>query len=406
MNHIYTAALALFLLASGHALADEPLVKSPVSTAQDANAKRLQQVGTVTHANLQSVVGLEISKDGKYLYASAYASGAISIFSRDQTTGELSLMEAVVDKDNLLGMTDMKVSPNGLYALASAFHSRAAVLYKREPATGKLTQISVAKDAVGGVTGLEWAVRGVFSPDSKFVYVANSGRASQNEPKAIGTVTAFRINEGAQLEFLEANQGEDNCFSNARGLLALSDGKTLCVASSAAGTLVVLDRDASTGKTSIRQIIKDETQGVHGLSGAMFVACSPDEKFIYTSSGRFQGDQAVGVYAFDAAGKLHIVQELINGRDGFEDFKGGNQLTVSPDGRNVYAVATISGTLSIFERDIQSGKLRFVESLQADDAWSQSVAGVCVSPDSKFVYVSGGERKPSITIFRRMEATR
>jgi trimeric autotransporter adhesin len=371
-----------------------------VLSRSDAQQTSLMLSGTIDVANLRSNVGVTTSNDGEYLYATAYSSASINVLRRNQETGEASLVQTIVDLENLRGITDLKISPNGRFAIASAFTSKTAVLYQRDPSTGKLERTSVATNDKNGVTGLDWAIRGTFSPDGKFVYVANCGLNTAREFNN-GSITSFRVTDDNQLEFLEVYRGKDNCFANARGLVMLCDGKTILATSSNSASLIVLDRDSVSGKLAIRQTIRDEEQGVHGLGGVMFVATSPDEKFVYTSSGRFKGDHTVGVYAFDQDSKLKVVQELVNGENGLKEFRGGNQLAVSPDGRNVYAVGTISGTLVVFDRDAKTGMLQFVTSLSAEKGWVNSVAGLCVSPDNRYVYVTGGERVPRVSIFKQ-----
>ena len=113
---------------------------------------------------------------------------------------------------------------------------------------------------------------------------------------------------------------------------------TIVVTSSIAGTLVVLDRDVTTGETTVRQVIKNGDGDVRGLDGALGVAFSPDGQFAYTSAGRFRGDSVVGVYKFDEAGQLSLVQEIVNAEDDLPDFVGGNEITVSADGRIFFTV--------------------------------------------------------------------
>jgi len=55
--------------------------------------------------------------------------------------------------------------------------------------------------------------------------------------------------------------------------------------------------------------------------------------------------------------QLARVQELIAGKDKLDDFLGGNELTFSPDGTNLYVTGTLSATLAGSERDAQTGKL-------------------------------------------------
>jgi 6-phosphogluconolactonase (cycloisomerase 2 family) len=73
----------------------------------------------------------------------------------------------------------------------------------------------------------------------------------------------------------------------------------------------------------------------------MGVALSPVGAFAYASSGRFRADNAIGVYKLDDNGELNVVQEFMNNEDELRNFRGGNEIALSPDGLNVYAVARV-----------------------------------------------------------------
>ncbi|MCA1686696.1 MAG: lactonase family protein, partial [Planctomycetia bacterium] len=202
--------------------------------------------------------------------------------------------------------------------------------------------------------------------------------------------------------WVESNPGKDGCFANCRGLAVHPDGKTLLVASSSAGTLVVLDTDKGTGKTTVLQVVKDEQDGVHGLAGVMGVALSPDGRFAYTSAGRFTGDSAVSAFRIDGERRASVVQEFPNGGGELKGFEGGNGLLVSPDGRYVYAAATLSGSVACFRRDRESGKLTYLETLSngGKNGSLAAAAGLGISPDGRFVYVAA-EDDGAITVYRR-----
>jgi DNA-binding beta-propeller fold protein YncE len=248
---------------------------------------------------------------------------------------------------------------------------------------------------------LVFPIRAAFSTDGQFVHVVDSGGPAIGGVQTLGALTAFRVTPDG-LNWVENNAGRERCFANGRGLEVHPDGKTLLVACSIAGTLVVLDRDGRTGKTTIRQVLKDEEGGVHGLAGVMGVALSPDGRFAYTAAGRFQGDSAVSAFRFDGGGRAAVIQEFHDGKDGLTDFRAGNQLVVSPDGRNVYAAATVSGSVACFGRDAESGKLTFLETL-SDDGRHGSLAGavdLVISPDGRFVYVAA-EDPGALSVYRR-----
>ncbi len=215
-----------------------------------------------------------------------------------------------------------------------------------------------------------------------------------------GAVVSFRIEDG-KLVIVGTDAGKAGCYAGGRGLAFHPDGKTLFVVCNRAGTLVVADRDPIAGWTRVRQVIKDEEGNVHGLDGAMGVVVSRDGRFVYVNSGRFQGDNAVSVFRLSTNGRLSLVQEIINGQGLLNGFEGGNNLAITPDGLNVYAVATRSGTIACFSRDPGTGKLTLIETIpDGAEGNGFGAASASISPDGRFVYVPTEDKK-AISIFRR-----
>jgi DNA-binding beta-propeller fold protein YncE len=73
------------------------------------------------------------------------------------------------------------------------------------------------------------------------------------------------------------------------------------------------------------------------------------------------------------------------------------------DGLNVYAVATLSGTVASFRRDPTSGKLVYLETLaDGGEGGVNGATGIVISPDGQFVYVAT-EDKRAISVLRRAQ---
>jgi len=355
----------------------------------------LEFVDSLTNPDLRSVVGIAVSPDGKFVYASAYNSAALVAFSRDETNGRLAHLQTISDRTTLQGAVHIRLSPDGRYGLVASFVSRTVSLFERDSNTGRMKLLDVARDGADGIEGLNWVIDAEFSPDARFIYALGSRSAA---------VVAFRQSPEGKLHFIEANHGKDQCFEEARGLAFSPNGRLLYVASSDAGTLAVLERDDETGKTKLKQLLKDEEYGIHGLGGVMRLKCSPDGKFLYTSSGRFKGDNALGLYKTNPDQTLSMVKELFNGQEGLTRFEGGNELILTPDGLNVYALGTRSSSLVVFQRDLETGALTqnqtFLHDTYGGGPVLSGTSGLAISPDGRHLYVTA-ELSQAISIFNR-----
>ncbi|HEY2342396.1 MAG TPA: beta-propeller fold lactonase family protein, partial [Chthoniobacteraceae bacterium] len=224
----------------------------------------------------------------------------------------------------------------------------------------------------GGLGGVTDAI---LSPDDQFLYTASSSG-----------VGVYKFAD-EQLTLVESDTA-DNSLNGLRPMALSYDGHWLYTVAENSGALVVFRRNDGSGKLDVIQTLSNGQDDVSTLRGAYRVAVSKDGKQVYVSSGRNQGDQAITAFTVQEDGRLKLLQQFINGSDDFNEFEGGNEITVSPDGKSVFAVASVSDRLFWFRRDPAAGKLTFVTSEQAGTFLTEGASGVCASPDGKFVYVA------------------
>ncbi len=364
-----------------------------VRALREASAE-LRHVGLVQRDDLRGCCTLASSADGKFQYAAAYPTNTIVVFRRDPATGALAHLQSLTDAENLKGVTCVRLSQSGKRALAVSFGSKKVTLLARDPEKGTLTVAHAAGPELAPGVNLLWPIDGVFSTDEKHVYAVDDRN---------GAVIAFAI-DGDSLAWVQFSQGRDGCLEGARAIAVCPDGKTLLVAGTRAGTLCVLDRAADTGRLEVRQVLRDGEDQVNCLAGIHGVCTSADGKSIYTTSGRFQGDQAVAGFRFGDDGKLVLVREFLCDQSDLVNFQGGNNVLVSGDGKSVFACGTVSRSLACFRRNAESGDLAFVTTIR-DDAQTgvgpdRGPADVDVSVDGRFVYVTL-EQDGAISIFER-----
>jgi 6-phosphogluconolactonase (cycloisomerase 2 family) len=379
-----------FLICGALALSSVSLVHAQEKSASAKPAGPLKFETAVTREDLQSVNSVEISPDGRFLYATPWQLGAVVVFERGTNDGRLKHVQTLRDA-RLAGDTGISFSPSGKQAVAACFGAKTAVLMNCDTNTGQLKIVYAIRQGDDDVTGLEFPIDANFGPDGRFVYVLDG---------SAGGIMIFKAGAD-RLDWQKYYTGKDGCLAGARGATFSPDGKSMYVAGARANALTVLERDAEKGGLRVKQIIGDEADGVEGLAGVFGVTCSRSGEFIYTTSGRFEGDSAVSVFRRESDGNLKLVHELIAERDELPDFIGGNRLMLSPDETQLYAVATRSGAVACFERDSKSGRIKLQEIITEADGKgiTAGAAGLAISPDGKYVYVAA-EGAAAISIFK------
>ncbi|MEM8527332.1 MAG: beta-propeller fold lactonase family protein [Bacteroidota bacterium] len=136
---------------------------------------------------------------------------------------------------------------------------------------------------------------------------------------------------------------------------------------------------------------------------------SPDDRFLYNAC---IDDNSVVVFERDlTTGQLAFVESLFaNGSDqagnSISGLFGAINLSVSEDGKHLYVVG-LGDNITVFSRNISTGILTFVEALGGAFVPNfDEPVNIGISPDGKSVYVaSRGSNTGSITVFSRNAMT-
>jgi 6-phosphogluconolactonase (cycloisomerase 2 family) len=225
------------------------------------------------------------------------------------------------------------------------------------------------------------------------------------------------------------------------------DGENLYVTAFQEDALSIFTRDPATGAATFYWALRDGVSGVDGLDGPREIATSPDGKHVYVTSSdglavfaeapaspllqyvEMQGDPEVAagigvdvspdgkhVYVADVGGDRVVIyaRDPATGElthlDAFDDgqesapLHGVQDVAVSPDGAQVYAVATDDNAFLRFDRDPATGLLDLAG--YAVDGSGGVIDGldfayrIALSPDARHIYVSSAE-EDAIAIFAR-----
>jgi uncharacterized repeat protein (TIGR01451 family) len=346
-----------------------------------------------------------VSPDGKHLYAASIGvHPALAVFSRDSSTGKLTYVEMEIDGvggvDGLHRPFSVTVSPDGKHLYAAGNDDDAVAVFSRDSTTGNLTFVGFEKDGVGGVDGLNGAHSVTVSPDGRHLYAAGV------EDHAVAVFS--RDSMTGVLTFVEVvmdGVGGVDGIRNARSVTVSLDGNHVYVASTGDSAAAVFSRNPTTGKLTFVEAAKDGEGGVDGLFGAHSVTVSPDGNHVYAASNE---DQAVAVFSRNSTtGELAFVEAIKDGEASVDGLETAYGVTVSPDGEHVYTAGASDNAVAVFSRNSTTGELTFVEvkvdSFEGVDGL-RSVRAVTVSPDGKHVYAAGTNDN-ALAVFSRNAPT-
>jgi DNA-binding beta-propeller fold protein YncE len=275
------------------------------------------------------------------------------------------------------------VSPDGASVYSASYVSDAIAVFDRDPATGALTQRPgtagcISETGAGGCqdgAGLDGVRSVALSPDGRSVYAAavdgNAVAVFDRDP-ATGALTQKPLPAGCI-----AQAGAGGCqsgagLSAARSVAVSPDGTSAYVASVAGDAIAVFDRDPATGALTqkplpagcVAQAGAGGCQPGRALDFLESVTVSPDGRSVYAAAllsdavTVFDRDPATGALT-QKPGRAGCISETGDGglcQDG-AGLNGALAVTVSPDGVSVYTAASNSEAVAAFDRDPATGAL-------------------------------------------------
>lgn len=341
--------------------------------------------------------GITISQDGRFVYVASDGDDAVSVFQRNLTTGMLTFVEVEkggVTWTGLDGCFDVALSPDGANLYAVGRWDNTLTTFSVDATSGELTLVEIHRDGVNGLTGLDHPLAVTPSPEGSQVFVS-----AQNGDRL------FVFDRDGQSGRLTLADVWEN---GTRGLTILdapreiefsSNGDHVYVACYETG-FVVLGRDLDTKQL---HVIEEHQRGVApdiDIRGLSFLTLSPDETRLYCSS---QYSHTITVYRRDIiSGKVGRAAGVWNLR-GIRHLYWPHQITTSPDGRHAY-VATGEDSLHCFDLRTDRGEISPHSVTHGAPSHVQGLrepTGLCVSRDGLNVYCPGAGNESLIVSFQR-----
>ena len=109
--------------------------------------------------NLARPTSIALSPDGRHLYVTAYGARGMAILRRDQLTGYIKRLDSIP----LKGAFAARVSPNGRYVVCSDVKSgpdyysgtNTLTLFERDQSTGELALLDSVRNEENGIDSLD-----------------------------------------------------------------------------------------------------------------------------------------------------------------------------------------------------------------------------------------------------------
>ncbi len=276
--------------------------------------------------------------------------GSLHVFSRDSSTGELTLVEVKINAESgtagLAGAYDIAISPDSKNVYVTGIQLGTIAVFSRDTTTGKLTEVQFQMDGVSGVTGLAGAAGIVVSPDGKSVYVAGSNADS--------IVVFNRSGSQGELIWVGALKNGEMGINGLDGPISVdvtADNKNVYVASATSGRVVAFKRDTENGHLQFLASYSGKAPiGASDVDVTLAtpyygVSVSPDNQYIFAI--RWTIDETIfdpigSLVAFardEASGLLSTVQVMSNGEDGVKGLRTPTAIATSADAKNIYVTS-------------------------------------------------------------------
>ncbi len=228
------------------------------------------------------------------------------------------------------------------------------------------------------------------SADNKFVYAVNEN-GNQSAVSAFGYDSV-----SGKLKFLNTNDalGADPCH-------LINDDKNVIVANYSGGNIVVFKKKADGSITEVQQLIQHEGKGPNAArqekAHVHMVVFSPDKKFVLSND---LGLDKVFIYKYNPDSKNEML--TLKGSVDVKPASGPRHLTFSKDGKFVYLVQELDGTLTTLSYD-KAGNLKVIAEtsiLPKGFTGGTGAAAIKISPDGNFLYVSDRVDANAISVYK------
>lgn len=227
------------------------------------------------------------------------------------------------------------------------------------------------------------------SDDNKFVY-----SVSENDKKS--SVSAFGFNsKSGKLDFIN--------YQNPNGLnpcYIINDDKNVITANYSSGSISVLGKNNDGSIGEVKQLVQHTGKSINAkrqeAPHAHMVYFSPDKKYVLAND---LGTDKVYVYLYNPNSATEVLQ--LKSKIDVKPGSGPRHLTFSKDGKFVYLLQELYGTITSFSyADGILNKVSETTVVASDFIGDIGAADIHISPDGKFLYATNRGTANDISVFK------
>jgi DNA-binding beta-propeller fold protein YncE len=337
---------------------------------------------------LDGARGVAVSPDGAHVYVAAAASNAVAVFSRDPATGELTQAGCIeefgeqvcYDGRALLGASAVAVAPDGRHVYVASPGSDAVAALSRDAGTGLLlSQSCISDDATDGACDDGVAMVGLAdvapAPDGARVFAAAPTSTAALSFDRDATSGLLRP---AGCVLPAAPRGPCNAADELAepGAVAVSPDGEFAYVASGLGRVSAVSIDPASGELRSRSCVEDtrvdedeefEDEDEFGSAGDSGPRCGQAQGLLGARGVTVTADgsqvlvaaDSLAVFARDRRSGALTAENCVSDTGGRCDNGVGlralSDAAVSPDGRNAYAVARDSASVTAFAEGTTAG---------------------------------------------------
>jgi 6-phosphogluconolactonase (cycloisomerase 2 family) len=270
-----------------------------------------------------------ISPDGLNLYGIEYQTNLLAVFDLTDPPGAFALSQTIYDSsggvNGLLGPTRLTISPAGDTVYVSGSADDAVSVFSRNDVTGELTFVEAHFNGAGDITGLDNPSELAVSADGQSLYVIGLDAAS--------LVVFDRDPVLGELTYRETHVDGAGGVTNLglpQSLAVSSDGASVYVVADA--SICVFSRDQATGALTFSEAVLETGSGGPGLRRPTAIDITADDRVVIVL-----GERTLAVFNRDpSTGSLSLLETHFSNDAGVPNIGYPNGLLVSPMNDDVY----------------------------------------------------------------------